>query len=398
MSVAMGRVPGEKNESSNAAAISKRMAVETSIILPAYNEAEALPTVLQSLFDLVNERYEVIVVDDGSTDETVAIAAKFPCTVLRHDQNRGKGAALRTGLQGATGRFIIVMDADATYPVSAIPKLVAELSDHDFVRGVRRSRDKSMPLVNRIGNGILDRTLWLLHGVQGEDQLTGLYGLRRDILNDMHIASQGFDLETEIDIKARARHLRASSIPIEYRPRLGEKKLHPLRDGFRILRRALALAVLYNPLLTFFVPAMLVWALDALLLLDVSAGWGSATHRGEDVVFVLVLGASVGLQFLLAGSAVSLYAGADLEPQSMWLTHFGHRRFRVAAATAGSLMAAFGSVLIALTVLSPSTLSLFGVTHGDLFVGLLLFGGLQLIIWSAFLSLFDRPGSGSEAV
>src|SRR5262245_39446090 len=91
---------------------------EATIILPAYNEAEALPNVLASLFALLGERHEVIVVDDGSTDHTALIASQFPCKVIRQP-NQGKGAAVRAGMRAATGQSIIIMDADNTYPAEA---------------------------------------------------------------------------------------------------------------------------------------------------------------------------------------------------------------------------------------------------------------------------------------
>src|SRR5579872_6061221 len=95
---------------------SEAHAVIATIILPAYNEEAALPAVLHGLFEVVDARYEVIVVDDASSDATAAIAGQYPCRLLRHAHNQGKGAAVRTGLSAARGRFVIIMDADNTYP------------------------------------------------------------------------------------------------------------------------------------------------------------------------------------------------------------------------------------------------------------------------------------------
>ena len=105
-----------------------------SIILPAYNEAEALPTVLSDLQRVVDDRYEIIVVDDGSTDNTVAVASDYPCRVIEHQFNRGKGAAVQTGLSKARGEYLVVMDANGTYPASAVPRIVELLKSHDLVR------------------------------------------------------------------------------------------------------------------------------------------------------------------------------------------------------------------------------------------------------------------------
>jgi hypothetical protein len=95
--------------------------------------------------------------------------------------------------------------------------------------------------------------LKLMHGLEGRDHLSGLYGLRREALQALDLTAEGFDLEVEIGIKAHARQLRATSLPIVYGRRLGEKKLHVWRDGWRILRRSLALAV-HDPPHRQFVP------------------------------------------------------------------------------------------------------------------------------------------------
>ena len=223
---------------------------EASIILPAFNEAEALPSVLRSLRQVIDHRYEIIVVDDGSDDGTAEIAAQYNCTVLRHPKNLGKGAAVRTGLRAAGGRFVVIMDADNTYPVGAIPEMVALSERFDFIRGTRLYESATqMPLVNKIGNKLFDNILRMLHGLEGADHLTGLYGLHRNILLGMNLSANRFDLEVEIGIKAHALKLRSMAMPIIYSERIGAKKLSPLRDGWCILRRCVRMASDHHPVL-----------------------------------------------------------------------------------------------------------------------------------------------------
>ena len=220
--------------------------LNATVILPAYNEATALPHVLDALLDALDDRCEIIVVDDASTDGTAAIARRYPCRLLRHTWNRGKGAAVRTGLAAARGRFVVVMDADNTYPAAAIPAMLALAAEYDLVRCTRTSCASHMPALNRLGNRAFDILLGTLCGLEGHDHLSGLYGVRREALNAMGLTADGFDLEVEIGVKVRARQLRSASLPVGYGERLGEKKLRAWRDGWLILRRTLVLALMHE--------------------------------------------------------------------------------------------------------------------------------------------------------
>jgi glycosyltransferase involved in cell wall biosynthesis len=148
--------------------------VRTTVVLPAYNEGAALPHVLDELGEYLDDSYEVLVVDDGSTDDTVDVTERYPVRLVQHTSNRGKGVAIRTGIAEAYGENVVIMDADATYPVPAIKEMVELLGDHDLVRGIRESDNRSMPGVNRIGNWIFNKLLAISHGLEGTDHLSGL--------------------------------------------------------------------------------------------------------------------------------------------------------------------------------------------------------------------------------
>jgi len=218
-------------------------ALSATIILPAYDEAVALPAVLAGLFAVLDPNCEVIVVDDASTDGTARVAREYPCRVLRHARNQGKGAAVRTGLRAARGDFVIVMDADCTYPASVVPRMIALAREYDFVRCTRRAGTANIPPLNRLGNYLFDWVLRALHGLEGDDHLSGLYGLRRTALDAMDLTARRFDLEVEIGVKAHAHRLRATTLPIEYGERRGAKKLRAWRDGWTILCRTMTLAL-----------------------------------------------------------------------------------------------------------------------------------------------------------
>jgi len=208
--------------------------VKHSLIIPAYNEEEGLPVVLSDVFKLIDENFEVIVVDDGSTDRTKDVAEKFPCRVITHERNSGKGEAMRTGIREAKGENIIFIDADNTYPPEGILEIAKALDRYDMALASRKMGQNNIPAFNRVGNAIFRNSIRYLYGFKGYDPLTGLYGLKKIYLESMRLESPGFGIESEICIKAARMGLKVKDIYIEYRDRLGEAKLNGLRDGYRI--------------------------------------------------------------------------------------------------------------------------------------------------------------------
>jgi glycosyltransferase involved in cell wall biosynthesis len=366
--------------------------VRLTVLLPAYNEAEALPIVLADLRQVLLAQDEILVVDDGSTDDTARVARPFHCRVVRHAARQGKGAAIRTGLKYAQGKYIVIMDADATYPASAIPRLVELLTDHDLVRCNRRANDENMPFVNRVGNWLFDQVLTSLHGLDGHDHLSGLYGLQRDIIPNLKLRSSGFDIEAEIGIKARAQRLRVTSFPIDYQPRLGAKKLRPWRDGIAILNRIMALVLLYNPLLTFILPgaSLMLLTLAGTIVLEqdrvVNPYLGLSIHS----FIVMTLGVLASFQLVVFGMAAALYGLEAGYRPPRWLVVVSSRPIRLGGALIGfgmALIAAFQIVWIAYDWVNSGA-GLFTETRAIVLMSTLLVGGMQLLSAALFLSIF----------
>jgi len=368
--------------------------VITTLLLPAYNEAEALPSVLQAVFAVIDDNYEVILVDDASTDATAEVAQHYPrCRLLRHDVNRGKGAAVRTGLWAAEGRYIIIMDADNTYPASALAKMVELLENFDFVRGVREDRTSHMPLVNRIGNLVFDTMLRVVHGLEGEDHLTGLYGLRREALRSINVTANRFDIEVEIGVKARAHRLQTTSFPITYGERLGEKKLNAWRDGWCILQRTLSLALTHNPGRVFVAPGIFIWLCSAILIMFLSHGplITSFAILSLNSFIVAALGATAGFQLVVFGIVAAFY-GMNLGiPPRGWLVALGSRSMRRGAGILGVTSIVVGLTIgIVLTVQwLASTNGVFTESRLLIAAGALLSWGMQLVLASLFVSIFS---------
>jgi glycosyltransferase involved in cell wall biosynthesis len=366
--------------------------VRTTVVLPAYNEGAALPHVLTELGEYLDDTYEVLVVDDGSTDDTADVAERFPVRFAQHTSNRGKGVAIRTGIAEAKGENVVIMDADATYPVPAIKGMVDLLDDHDLVRGVRESEAESMPVVNRVGNWLFNKLLAISHGLEGTDHLSGLYAIRRSAAVRLGTEARGFDIETEIGIKAKARGLREAEIPISYLPRVGEKKLSPWKDGLRILGRVIVLLLIYNPTLTFIVPGLILMAvtITGAVLLAI-LGPVHTFFLGLDInsFIVTALGVLAAFQLVIFGVAAALYGVEAGKAPPQWLLRVISVRFRLGVAGLGmALMVGSLIKLIQLTIRWAGN-NIFTDTRALVLSTTFLVLGLQMLSAALFISIFS---------
>jgi glycosyltransferase involved in cell wall biosynthesis len=365
--------------------------VRTTVVLPAYNEGAALPHVLTELGRYLDHTYEVLVVDDGSTDDTADVAERYPVRLVQHASNRGKGVAIRTGIEEAQGENVVIMDADATYPVPAIKELVDLLDENDLVRGIRESDEESMPVVNRFGNWLFNKLLAISHGLEGTDHLTGLYAIRRSEAVRLGTEARGFDIETEIGIKAKARGLREATIPISYLPRVGEKKLSPWTDGLRILGRVIVLLVIYNPTLTFIVPGLVLMAVSVTGAILLSNGPVVTSYLGLNIhsFIVAALGVLAAFQLTIFGVAAALYGVEAGKPPPWWLLRVISVRFRLGVAGLGMLLM-IGSFakLIQLTIEWAGN-NIFTDTRALVLSTSFLVLGLQMLSAALFISIFS---------
>lgn len=206
-----------------------------TIVVPAWQEEVGIAVVLKKLLAIIDDSYEIIVVDDGSDDDTAKIASQFPCRVIKHEVNQGKGQALKTGIAQARGQNIIWIDADDSYPVDVIPRMVASLDSYDMVIGSRSFGKQNIPRFNRVGNFIFSQMIQKIYGYKGSDVCTGLCAAKKRDLDIMKLSARRFAIEPEIALKSCRLGLKVLDIPIEYRPRVGNSKLNAIRVGFEDL-------------------------------------------------------------------------------------------------------------------------------------------------------------------
>jgi len=214
------------------------VAPAVSVVIPTLNEAANVGWVLQRLPAVVDE---VIVVDGLSTDGTVAAArAARPDVVIVNATQRGKGAALRAGFAAARGTFVVMLDADCSMDPAEIDRYVALLErDVDLVKGSRflpGAGTADITALRRWGNGTLLALVNRLYGARFTDLCYGFIAFRRSVLGALRVEADGFEVETEIAVHALCAGMRIAEVPsFESRRRDGVSKLHPCRDGSRVL-------------------------------------------------------------------------------------------------------------------------------------------------------------------
>jgi hypothetical protein len=227
-------------------------------VIPAYNEeggiAQIIERVLSTrprLADVGVDDLELIVVDDGSRDETATITARYPkVRLIRHPVNRGYGAALKTGFSRARGNLLGFLDADGTYPPEHFPDLcqVALAEKADLVIGSRMAgADSEMPLVRRVGNFIFANLVSLLGNHRVSDSSSGMRVIRREALPHLYPLPDGLNFTPVMSTRALHEEICWREVPIPYKERVGRSKLSVVRDGMRFLSTIVWTALNYNP-------------------------------------------------------------------------------------------------------------------------------------------------------
>ena len=184
------------------------------VIIPAYNEGKTIFEVISKTRDFAQN---IIVVDDGSLDNTPSEAARAGAMVLRHKVNLGKGAALKTGCDYAYQqevKKIVTMDADGQHDPKEIPFFMSALDQHEIAFGSRKA-PKSMPAVFKFGNKAITKTLRWLYGVTVEDSQCGYRSFRADAYPKLRWDATDYYVETEMAIRAGGKKLKHTAIPIE---------------------------------------------------------------------------------------------------------------------------------------------------------------------------------------
>ena len=226
-----------------------------SVIIPAYNEGPHVAAQVRDVDQTLRATgwtYEIIVVDDGSADDTAAQAdSTGGVTVLKRPKNRGYGAALKLGTKRAKYDYILITDADGTYPTEAIPSLLGRIEQNAMVVGARVGQDVKIPLARRPAKAFIRWLASYLSGQHIPDLNSGLRIMRRDlVLRYIHLLPDGFSFTTTITLASICNGHSVEYVPINYGARLGTSKIRP-RHAFDFTLLVLRVIVYFNPLKVF---------------------------------------------------------------------------------------------------------------------------------------------------
>ena len=221
-----------------------------SVVIPAFNEAAAIGSVVESLHAAANWR-EMIVVDDGSSDQTAEIARRAGAKVVRHPYNIGNGASVKSGIREASGSSILIMDGDGQHTAAEALRLVGYLGEYDLVVGARAANGQASA-ARRLGNAVLNWVASYLTGRDIPDLTSGMRAARTSCLREfLHLLPNGFSTPTTTTLACIKAGYRVRFEPIETHTRVGQSKIRLVSDGTSFFLILLKVITVFSPLRIF---------------------------------------------------------------------------------------------------------------------------------------------------
>lgn len=242
---------------------SESTGMDVTIVLPVFNEIGHLEeeiTRIRKTMDESDYSYEIVVVDDGSTDGSGNRLKEIEgIRLIRFATNRGSGSARKYGTQSAHGAIVVWTDVDMTYPNDSIPDLLESLEGFDQVVGARTSEEGTVKLLRGPAKWLIRRLASYLTGVRIPDLNSGFRAFRRDVAEQfLHLLPRGFSCVTTLTMAFLSNGYSVRYVPIDYAPRAGESKFHWWKDTKRYLLQVLRLTLMWEPMRIFGPPAALL--------------------------------------------------------------------------------------------------------------------------------------------
>ncbi len=280
--------------------------LDVSLVIPCYNEEDAIGPVIDDVRTAMNTtsyNYEIIVVDDVSTDASAEVAKNKNVRLIQRKINGGSGASRKTGILQSRGEIIVMLDADGTYTAADIPKMLDYFPEWDQVNGARTSEQGTIKTLRVPAKWLIRQLAIYLSGVHIPDLNTGLKAFKRDIMvKYMWVIPNGFSCVTTMTLAFLCNGYAVKWIPTRYHKRIGQSKFHPIKDTSKYLTTVVRMIMYFDPLRVFMPISLLVFL----------AGLGRGTYNAllhyqiqEGDILLLLGGIMMGMMGLLADLIVS---------------------------------------------------------------------------------------------
>lgn len=281
-----------------------------SLLIPVFNEKEAIEETIAAAHDVfsgIGEEFEILIINDGSTDGTDEILKKVHLEhvhVIHHPENRGYGASMKTGIRKARGELIAITDADGTYPIADFPKLLAKMKDQDvdMLIGARTKKGVQIPLVRRPAKWVVNLLVNWVAGTKVPDNNSGMRIFKRSLaLEFMHLYPQGFSFTITITLAALTSDYLVAFEPIDYFKRKGSSSLS---SGFNGIKNFMFFIGLIIRITTYFRPLrFFIWPATLLFLSGLAYGMHtlmSESNISDAGMLLMLTGLQIGLFGMLA--------------------------------------------------------------------------------------------------
>jgi glycosyltransferase involved in cell wall biosynthesis len=267
---------------------------EVSIVLPAFNEGAVIGQVVAAIA-VAGPWHEIIVVDDGSKDDTARLAADAGATVVRHPYNKGNGAAVKSGIRRASGEFVLILDGDGQHSPEDARRIVSRLGEYDLVIGARSTSTQATQ-ARRFGNTALNRLASYLTGRDIPDLTSGFRAARRECLREfLHLLPNGFSTPTTTTLAFIKAGYNVAFEPIEARQRVGQSKIKFARDGVKFFMIILKIVTLFSPLRVFLPISLASFTLGGAYAIWTIATQSHVTNSSVLLIMLAVIVFLVGL-------------------------------------------------------------------------------------------------------
>lgn len=278
-----------------------------SVIIPAFNEEKAVAGVVQEVRQVLKRAripHEILVVDDGSKDQTAVQARKAGARVVSMGENRGYGASIKAGMREARFNLIAITDADGTYPAGELPELIRMVETADMAVGARVKAGAAIPSLRRFPKWLLSKWANYLADRKIPDLNSGLRVFKKNITSRYEgLCPNGFSFTTTITLALECHGYIVKYRPISYAPRVGESKIRPFRDTFNFFSLVLRVVMYFKPL-KIFIPLSGIMFVSGLVLGMTT--WLNHQPFTETTLFLLVASLQIAFWIAITGLLADL--------------------------------------------------------------------------------------------